>query len=246
MYALSHIIFGVDIIYVVELSIRDWPPFPFAVILMIKRDCLQNHIDELDIEWLDECGSQRVVCFQFMILFEDGDAEDLEELLLDQEEQVRLEESDAREKQASYDSWEDRESLNLFDPFDYLLVGFLEPQQVQPIYGINEEAHPHHQVHDHVRNLLFDEHHADLWLHSLSAKSFPSEVARVEGDQEVGEDLDHLEDATHMVFSAGDLLGPIVHKRSKVSIGIDDLTHSVGLLTTQELLIEYPASVYTS
>jgi hypothetical protein len=38
-----------------------------------------------------------------MILFEEGDAEDLEELLLDQEEQVRLEESDAREQQASYD-----------------------------------------------------------------------------------------------------------------------------------------------
>jgi hypothetical protein len=32
-----------------------------------------------------------------MILFEEGNAEDLEELLLDQEEQVRLEESDARE-----------------------------------------------------------------------------------------------------------------------------------------------------
>lgn len=246
MYTLSHIIFGVDIIYAVELSRRAWSRFPFVLILMIKRDSLQNHIDQLDIEWLDEYGSQRVVCFQFMILFEDGDAEDLEELLFDQEEQVRLEESDACEKQASYDSWEDRESLNLFDPFDYLLVGFLEPQKVQAIYGINEEAHPHHQVHDHVRYLLLDEHHANLWLHSHSAKSFPSEVARVEGDQEVGEDLDHLEDTRHMVFSVGDLLGPIVHKRSEVPIGIDDLTHSVGLFTTQELLIEYPTSVYTS
>ena len=246
MYTLSHIFCGVDIIYALELSSRACAPFPFILMLMNKRDCLQNHIDNLDIEWLDECDSQRVVCFEFMLLFEDGDAEDLEELLLDQEEQVRLEESDAREKQASYDSWEDRESLNLFDPLDYLLVGFLEPQQVQPIYGINAEAHPHHQVHYNVRNQLFDEHHANLWLHSLSAKSFPCEVARVECDQEVGEDLDHLEDATPTVFSVGDLLGPIVHKRSKVPIGIDDLTHSVGLLTTQELLIEYPTSVYAS
>lgn len=72
--------------------------------LMIKRNSLQNHIDELDIERLDKGDSQRVVCFQSMILFENGDTEDLEELLLDQEEQVGLEKSDAREQHASYDS----------------------------------------------------------------------------------------------------------------------------------------------
>jgi len=246
MYTLSHIFFDLDIIYALELSSRAWPPLPFFLLLMIKRDSLQYHIDELDIERLDESDSEWVVCLQFIVLFEEGDAEDLEELLLDHEEQVRLKESDAREKHASYDSWEDRESLNLFDPFDYLLIGFLKPQEVQPIYGINEEAHPHQQVHDHVRNLLLDEHHAHLWLHSFSAKSFPSKVARVECDQEVGEDLDHLEDATHMVINKGDLLGPIVHKRSEVPVCIDDLANSVGLFPTQEFLIEYPASVCTS
>jgi len=104
MHALNRIILVLDFIEALVLSTRACSPLPFFLMLMIKRDSLEYHVDELDIERLDECDSQRVVCLQFIILFEEGDAENLEELLLDHEKQVRLEESDAREQHASYDS----------------------------------------------------------------------------------------------------------------------------------------------
>lgn len=50
MFTLSHIFFEVDIIYALELSSRACPPLPFFLMLMIKCDSLQNHIDDLDIE----------------------------------------------------------------------------------------------------------------------------------------------------------------------------------------------------
>ena len=104
MHALNPIILVQDFIEALVLSTRACPPFPFFLMLMIISDSLQYHIDELDIERLDECDSERVVCLEFIILFEEGDAEYLEELLLDHVDQVRLEESDAREQHASYDS----------------------------------------------------------------------------------------------------------------------------------------------
>jgi hypothetical protein len=104
MHALNPILLVQDFIEALVLSTRACPPFPFFLMLMIISDSLQYHIDELDIERLDECDSERVVCLEFIILFEEGDAEYLEELLLDHVDKVRLEESDAREQHASYDS----------------------------------------------------------------------------------------------------------------------------------------------
>ena len=83
MHALNPILLVQDFIEALVLSIRACPPFPFFLMLMIISDSLQYHIDELDIERLDECDSERVVCLEFIILFEEGDAEYLEELLLD-------------------------------------------------------------------------------------------------------------------------------------------------------------------